>query len=79
MLDITSCCDSPEATPVPTPESSDPKYPLETESSSCSLTEEEKYLQERDEYIVKIGTRIIICTIIVNVVLCCILIYSKTS
>ena len=77
MLDITSCCDSAEPIIVTTPESPDPQCPLDTESSSCSLTEEEKNLQKRDEYIIKIGTGVIICTIIVNIVLYYVLIYSK--
>ena len=54
-----------------------PGSPLNTEPSA--LTEEEKNLQLRDEYIVKIGTGVIICTIIVNVVLYYVLIYSKTN
>ena len=52
---------------------------LESLDSNSSLTEEEKNLEKRDELIVKIGTGVIICTIIINIVLYYVLIYSKTN
>ena len=74
-LENVSFCDAVELTSIVDSEA--PGSPPDTESSP--LTEEEKNLQQRDEYIVKIGTGVIICTIIVNVVLYYVLIYSKTN
>ena len=52
---------------------------LESLDSNSSLTEEEKNLEKKDELIVKIGTGVIICTIIINIVLYYVLIYSKIN
>ena len=74
-LENASFCDAVELTSIVDSEA--PVSPPDVESSA--LTEEEKNLQQRDEYIVKIGTGVIICTVIVNVVLYYVLIYSKTN